>query len=1231
MDPVGRGLGNYGKPTEQIKSYALMDKPTDPRFLCGSGVEAFDGNELLFKGALETEGGVHLLTGYPGSPVATFFDVMADNAALLRERGIEGRMANNEALAVASVNGTQMAPLRAMVVFKSVGLHVASDALALGNLAGPHPEGGAVIVVGDDPWSESTQVPADSRFLLRHLFVPVIEPSTPQEIKDFVGAGFALSRAADLYIGYIITTTLADGGGTVQCRPNHYPLTNTNHPFDLQTLALNLEKTVLLPPRTGRSEMQMPERQGRLFAAVEKLGLNRLADVPGADEVLLVTSGMAYQYVRQALIDFGLDGQVPLLKLDVTWPLNPGQFEPLLARFRHVLVIEERRSFIEEQISDIAVRLLQRRRHPIASIWGKAFPNDQPGLPAALGLNVSIVTDRLGRFLQTINPPPARRAAERINRELAVISATARVQVNIPPRTPTFCPGCPHRDSASLLLDIKQKFTDRRYMRRNHRREPVDLVFHGDTGCYTMLLFEPNTQLMHNYSGMGLGGGTGSGIDPFIRNKQVVFMGDGTFFHSGTSAISNSLFSRQDITYIILQNSTTAMTGHQPLASLDRDLLDRPVPAQDIERIVRAITGDQCLIVRTDPGDRENYRQTLERVILNDGVKIVIADKECGIISNRRKMRAERAEQHHFGYVPRKIHMNVTPEVCEFCLECSNSTGCPGLTVENTDYGPKMATDLSWCVNDGACAKIGACPSFEEVIVTRKRPPGLRGHQIMLEDIPEPAIDFKGDVWRAWLAGVGGMGIGTAAAILVIAGRNEGYNVQFSDKKGLAIRNGSVYSQLIFTKNNTPAAMTVGYGKADLLLGVDLLEAVRAVDPKAPWRVASPQRTAVVVNTDRTPTIRTLMGLDDFRIDELEKMLRQATRPDRFFSCRILSLCERIFGTKLYANITMLGVAYQRGLIPVSIESLKEGIRRTIKADFKKNLRAFDLGRKLVTHPELFFEAEPAPSLARTVREKAAYLNLREMGTRRALRSERPGATGKRRLPDKSVARTYKHMVYTTLRACRELDRQTMHDIAIRVYDLVEWGGVRYAQRYVQRLRRVFLADHESRDFAATRAVVWNLAKLMLIKDEFYVAELLTSYEKLRRDRQRYNVNPSNGDRIRYRRTFHPRILGRQLDIRLPHWSLFLLRNLRFLRRVLPFYRHRERRFLKWYEQLVDGFEHIRESDYADYVEALRTVESVKGFAEIRWPRMTEARRRAEQILAALPETEGEKQSRLTI
>ena len=425
----------------------MMRHKIDQRFLRDSGEEVFNGNELLFKGALETADGVHLMTGYPGSPVATFFDVMEDCAPLLRERGIEGRLANNEALAVAAVNGSQMAPLRAMAVFKSVGLHVASDALALANLAGPHPGGGAVIVSGDDPWSESTQVPADSRYLFRHLFVPVLEPSTSQEIKDFVPLAFDLSQASGLYIGYIVTTTLADGGGTVTCRPNHYPLTNANHPFELATNGLNLEQTVLLSPRTGRREMEMPQRYERLARAVRRLGVNRLDDVPGSDDLLIITSGLAWQFVSAALANVGLAERVPVLKLGVTYPLEYMGLEPMLTRFANILVVEERRGFIEEQLAGIAQRLGQRTGQKTSAIWGKQFPGGTAGLPSALGLNVSIVADRMGCFLRAIESPLARTAAGGIEAELKIISDSAKLDARLPVRTPTFCPGCPHRDS----------------------------------------------------------------------------------------------------------------------------------------------------------------------------------------------------------------------------------------------------------------------------------------------------------------------------------------------------------------------------------------------------------------------------------------------------------------------------------------------------------------------------------------------------------------------------------------------------------------------------------------------------------------------------------------------------------------------------------------------------------------------------------------------------------------
>src|SRR5690348_3112809 len=195
----------------------------DPRFLSESGREVFTGNELLVKGALESDGGVHLLTGYPGSPVAGFFDCLGDISELLTSKGVRAFQANNEALGAAAVNGSQMLPTRAIVAFKSVGTHVASDALALGNLAGAHPQGGVVVVSGEDPWCDSTQVPADSRFLFEHLRMPVVEPGTPQELKDWVGLSFKLSQAAGLYIGYIVTVAHADGGGTVACRKNQWP------------------------------------------------------------------------------------------------------------------------------------------------------------------------------------------------------------------------------------------------------------------------------------------------------------------------------------------------------------------------------------------------------------------------------------------------------------------------------------------------------------------------------------------------------------------------------------------------------------------------------------------------------------------------------------------------------------------------------------------------------------------------------------------------------------------------------------------------------------------------------------------------------------------------------------------------------------------------------------------------------------------------------------------------
>ena len=193
----------------------------DPRFLLEDGTVIFTGNELIVKGALES--GVGQITGYPGSPLAEVFETLEHIGALLEEHGIVAQIANNEALAAARLNGAQMEQVRTMAVMKSVGMHVAADGLALGNMAGAAENAGALVAVGDDTWSEGTQVPADSRFLSQHLYMPVMEPATFQEIKDWVGVGFDLSCASRLFITYLVTSNQADGGGSVGVRPNRFP------------------------------------------------------------------------------------------------------------------------------------------------------------------------------------------------------------------------------------------------------------------------------------------------------------------------------------------------------------------------------------------------------------------------------------------------------------------------------------------------------------------------------------------------------------------------------------------------------------------------------------------------------------------------------------------------------------------------------------------------------------------------------------------------------------------------------------------------------------------------------------------------------------------------------------------------------------------------------------------------------------------------------------------------
>ncbi len=1147
----------------------------DSRFLAAEGPEIFSGSELILKGALETEGGVHLLAGYPGSPIAGFFDSMLYIRELLLEKGIRAAINNNEALAAAMLNGAQSIGCRAMIAMKSVGVHVAADALALGNLAGAHKKGGAIVIYGDDPWSDSTQVASDSRYISKHLYIPVIEPSSAQEVKDFVDLAFKISRMSELYMGYIITTNLADGGGTVQCRPNQFPAFNTHQKTVLDTAEVDFDTRVLLPPRTWWQEANMTPRHMRAMKAARDLGVNKIEHPAGDGEVKplgFITSGLAHGYLTQALMEAGKLGGFPVLKLGMTYPVDPEMISRLAAQCRRIVVVEERRGFIEEQVDQIVTLDRQTGKMPATmEVWGKHFPDGLQGLPHVAGLHPSILTQRLVPFIRwaenTDRPePPADKPVAIdadsdavMDSELSVLDTVSKTDVGtLPPRIPSFCPGCPHRDSAALCLQIKKAFMDPEYMRKAHKRGTMDVVFHGDIGCYTMLMFPPNAPLMHDLSGMGLGGGTGSGTDPFIENCEAVFMGDSTFFHSGVLAISQAIKLGQNITFIILDNSTTGMTGHQTTPELDFDVLGATTDVQSIAETVRGLASTTDVpVIRVNPEETAEYRTLLEGALLQEGVKVIIADKECGITRTRRRRREQRQIQKDRGYLPRARHMNVNTEICRFCLACAELTGCPGLRHVKTDYGSKIDTDLSWCVADGACRRVGACNSFERITVKRKKPPKSRVPELHLDDIPEPEKRPHGELWRCCLTGVGGMGIGTVTSIVVRAGHYEGYKVVFVDKKGLAIRNGGVVSQVVYNIADKPVTASIPYGKADLLLGVDILEAARAMDPNGRIRAAAPETTAAVINTDKIATINGVMGADDFDPEQLEKVIRAYTRKDDYMARDIATICEKYLGSKVYANLMMLGFAFQKGLIPVSMDSIAQAIQHTIRAAAQQNLYAFNMGRKLVVQPELFRGPPKRTGWRETLEDKYRWI----------VRRYRKG---------RDIGEALRTIGAKLISDLSEIDDSLKRDIIVRLYDTMRWGGPQYAQQYADSLSKVFKHDNAQAGYPATAAVAHNLASAMLIKDIFFTAELATSPEKFKRDREKYDVNLANGDRIAYRHLITvtlPIPLWRPtVNIAAPSWLMQIAKRMRWMRRLMPRSHRRKKENLKSYRKAISDF-----------------------------------------------------------
>jgi len=834
--------------------------------------------------------------------------------------------------------------------------------------------------------------------------------------------------------------------------------------------------------------------------------------------------------------------------------------------------------------------------------------------------------------------------------ELARIRRTAGVDLHLPDRTPTFCAGCPHRDTASVLLELQDDFADPQYMLARHTQEPVELICHGDGGCSSLLRHPPNKSLWHSYSGQGFGSATAAGAESFVQNKQLVFMGDGTFFQSGQSAIGQSIHLGQDVTYVILDNKTMARSGRRCHAGTagdsgtqqatdaapqdeaaiagggGADKRRRPASGQavfalDIERIVQGMISKQlrrdARVVKINPADRRRYRNLLEQMVLADGVKIIIADKACGLTRRRTALAQRRRAESEQGYVPRQTFTNIDPQVCDDCRQCVRMVGCPGLALAQTSRGPTVQIDQGACINDKACQRINICPAFEQITVVRRSAPRREYDRIDTTDLPDPPrpIHAEQETWRCFVAGVGGMGVGAATRILATAGNAMGYRIQFGYDKGAAASTGRAYCQLVYTRSgqdndNGLTTASIPYGTCDLIVGVDLLEAVRGIDPTHGYRVAEPDRTAVTVNAVALPTVTNLMGLDTIDQGELDWTLRSRAHPDRYCSFDVAALSRRLFGSGLYANVMLLGMAYQQGFLPLHRQALERAIERVLPDYLKQNLKAFAVGRLIVADPRRIEGESSAGSVTvwDVYRASTAAFSER-FGARRGAR----------------IARRFRRLIRNTRREAGAFgrDRSLVADMIAAAHDCAIWGGLDYARQYCSRIARVARLDDSARNFQLAQAAVRNLAKVMLIKDEVYVSTLLTSRQKRRRDLARFNIDLDAQDQIIYRRVHRPEfnLLRRRIGFEWTSrdWQLRLMSRVGWLRRLMPRWHQRERQFRDWYERLVDRLELGPDStpeEYERWLAALCAPETVSGFREVAYPKMAAARRRAEALMA---------------
>ena len=1045
-----------------------------------------------------------LISGYEGSPLGGYDLALERAGSFLAEHEIRFVPGVNEELALAAVMGSQLFqafpdPLYDGAVGiwygKGPGLDRSGDAMRHASFAGTGEHCGAVALAGDDHNCKSSSIPHQSEFSLYNSAVPVLNPSCTQEVLDFGLYGIALSRFGGSWAGLKLSTDICDGGGIVSFGPERCPVEIPALEIDGEPYrkAMGL---MLVVPYSLQLEAEVLEHRleaARVFARAN--GLNKITVRHGADRLGIVTTGKSYADLMSALRMLRVGERelaragVRVLKLGMAFPLEPGVVSEFARDLESIVVVEEKRSFVELQLRELLYNSPHR-----PSVYGKRDAEGKTLLPAPGELDAEMIALALSRFLPEVAVLPER-PPQQDSPPAGLLPARGA-------RTPSYCSGCPHNRS-TLLLEGQ--------------------LAGGGIGCHGMAgLMRDVGRGVEFLFQMGSEGASWIGASPFTGTQHLFQnLGDGTYFHSGRLAVQAAIASGVNITFKILYNDAVAMTGGQHAAgSIPVPALTRELEAQGIAKIV-VLSEDPArlgqgagLAKSAELRPREDLEEVLAELAASKGVSVMIYDQLCAAEKRRRRNR---------GILPqpaRRIMIN--ERVCEGCGDCVQQANCVSLLPVDTEFGAKTRVHQSSCNADYTCTW-GDCPSFVSVEIEagsglRRKPlPALPALAL-----PEPARKVAaGDGFHILMPGVGGTGVVTINALLATAAHIDGLQAITLDQTGVAQKGGAVVAHITISESPMEASQRIPAGSADLLLGFDL---VGAAYPKN-LQFCDSERTVALVNSKEILTgeaIRkglTVLSPDGGFIEAIRKATRRAD--SEFVDAS--TLAETLFGGHIFSNMMLLGAAYQKGLLPLSAEAIESAIRLNGVA-VERNLEVFAWGRQYVCDPAALGPYLPASAAASVPQSLDALIESRE----------------------------------------RELT----------AYQSASYAGAYRA--YVEKVRQVEARVRPGSE-SLTRAVAWNLHKLMAYKDEYEVARLLTgpafdaeigeTFEKPRR--LVYHLHPPLLRR-----------LGVQRKLAFGPWLRPLLRILALGKALRgtpldPFgwlaSRRQERELISWYRELVDG------------------------------------------------------------